>query len=112
MLYIVRNPQGEIADIEFSPGANREEISLYDDELKRFISQSPESEAMVQRVLNRLDMDMVRVIEDVVDMLLKRELIRFTDLPEAVQNKLMFKKNIRNLSNVSSIIEDEEMLNF
>lgn len=54
---------------------------------------------------------MVRVIEDVIDILIDKNLMLFTDLPEAVQNKILFKKNIRNLSGNNSIIE-EELINF
>lgn len=35
------------------------------------------------------DLSMIRVIEDVVDLLVLKGLIRVTDLPEAVQAKLM-----------------------
>jgi len=63
-------------------------------------------------VLNRLDLDMVRVIEDVIDIMIDKNLMLFTDLPDPVQNKILFKKTIRNLSNGTSIIEDEELINF
>lgn len=112
MIYIERNTDGDINNIHFSPGQNLEGISLHDPKLKEFIETSPNSEEIIQKVLNQLDLDMVRVIEDVIDILIDKNLMLFTDLPEAVQNKILFKKNIRNLSNNNSIIEDEELLNF
>lgn len=114
MIFIRRNTDGEINEIDFSPGPNLEEISLFDPELKTFLENSPHSEALIKTVLDTLDMDMVRVIEDLVDVLIAKDLIRFTDLPDAVQNKLLFKKSIRQSlqEDQDVIIKEEETLNF
>lgn len=111
MIYIERNASGEIDNIEFTPAKNREEISLHDPELTEFIKNSTDSEAIMQSVLGRLDLDMVRVIEDLIDILIERDLIRFTDLPEPVQNKLLFKRKMRNMGNEISILDENELLN-
>ena len=113
MIYIERNPSGDVENIHFAPGENLEPISLHDPKLKAFIEQAENSDEIIQKVLNRLDLDMVRVIEDVIDILIDKNVMLFTDLPDPVQNKILFKKSIRNLSKKeSSIIEDEELLNF
>ena len=112
MIYIERNANGDIENIQFAPGPNLEEISMHDPKLKEFIEHAPNSEEIIQMVLDRLDLDMVRVIEDVIDIMIDKNLILFTDLPSPVQNKILFKKNIRNLSHGTSIIEDEELINF
>ncbi|MDX1351840.1 MAG: hypothetical protein R3254_02440 [Thiomicrorhabdus sp.] len=112
MLYIEKNSAGEIENIHFSPQENLEEISLHDPKLKAFIENAPNSDEIIQKVLNRLDLDMVRIIEDVIDILIDKNVMLFTDLPDPVQNKILFKKNIRNLSSNNSIIEDEELINF
>lgn len=112
MIYIEHDTQGDIQNIQFSPGTNLEEISLHDPKLKQYIEQQPNSDEIIQKVLNQLDLDMVRVIEDVIDILIDKNLMLFTDLPDPVQNKILFKKSIRNISNNNSIIEDEELINF
>ena len=112
MIYMERNANGDIENIQFAPGPNLEEISMHDPKLKEFIEHAPNSEEIIQMVLDRLDLDMVRVIEDVIDIMIEKNLILFTDLPDPVQNKILFKKNIRNLSQGTSIIEDEELINF
>ena len=43
----------------------------------------------------RLDADLIRVIEDVVDVLIDRGLLRLTDLPPEAQRKLMNRKGAR-----------------
>ncbi len=111
MIYIERNASGEIDNIEFTPADHREEISLHDPQLTEFIKHSADSDALVESVLNRLDLDMVRVIEDLIDIMIDRNLMIFTDLPEPVQNKLLFKRRMRNLKNITSIIDDNELLN-
>lgn len=42
-----------------------------------------------------LDLDLIRVIEDVVDVLIARNLITFTDLPPAAQEKIFRRRNKR-----------------
>lgn len=112
MLYIERNAAGEIDNIEFSPGEGREEISLHDPKLKEFIEHAPNSDEIVHDVLNRLDLDMVRIIEDLIDVLIERNIILFTDLPDPVQNKILFKKTIRNISKkTNTFADDEELIN-
>lgn len=42
-----------------------------------------------------LDLDLIRVIEDVVDVLIDRGLLRLTDLPPDAQRKLLARKGAR-----------------
>ena len=113
MLYIKLSENDEITDIEFTPKAGLNEISLHDPKFSQYIQNSENSDEIIQKVLNNLDLDMVRVIEDVIDILIDKNIMLFTDLPDPVQNKILFKKTIRNLSNKNTtIIEDEETLNF
>lgn len=113
MIYIRRNANQKITEIDFAPASHLQEISLFDPELKEFLANSEHSEELIKTVLDKLDSDMVRVIEDLVDILIDKEVIRFTDLPQPVQNKLLFKKSIRNaLIEENSILSDEEVINF
>lgn len=113
MIYIRRNADNEIIEIDFSPAPNLEEIGLFDPELKAFLQNSEHSEDLIKTVLDKLDIDMVRVIEDLVDILIDKDVLRFTDLPKPVQNKLLFKKSIRNaLKEENSILSNDEVINF
>lgn len=111
MIYVERNLDGHIINVELTSGINREEISVGDSELIEFIKQSPSCEELTNLILHRLDLDMVRVIEDLLDIMIERDLIRFTDLPLPVQEKLMFKRKIRTLSNEKTLLQEEEILN-
>lgn len=42
-----------------------------------------------------LDLDLIRVLEDLVDVLIERNVITFTDLPAAAQEKIFRRRNKR-----------------
>lgn len=50
-----------------------------------------------------LDVSFIRVIEDVVDVLIQKGLIRLTDLPAPAQEKLMARKSFRDRRNENSL---------
>jgi hypothetical protein len=93
MLYAERNEQGEITAIRNSPEQpGQEQIS--DDELVAFFSQSGDI-ASYQTLLTLLDTRIVRVLDDLVDVLVEKNIIRFTDLPEDARKKIGDRKRIR-----------------
>ena len=55
------------------------------------------------------DTDMVRVLEDLIDVLIDQGVIKFTDLPKPAQAKLLQRKESRaNLANRLDLIGDDE----
>ena len=48
-----------------------------------------------QGSLQESDMWLVRVLEDLIDLLIDRDVIRFTDLPLPAQEKLMERRSLR-----------------
>ena len=57
------------------------------------------------------DLQMARVMEDVVNLLVDRSVIRFTDLPDAAQAKLLQREQIRErLQQSLTFMEDDESL--
>ena len=69
-------------------------VSSNDQELQRFLAtDSPEQRA--QRELMESDMGLIRVIEDLIDVLIERGVIMFTDFPEPVQKKLLDRRGLR-----------------
>ncbi len=58
-------------------------------------------------ILSQSDFGLIRVIEDLIDLLIEKHIIIFTELPVAAQNKLLDRKSVReHLDN--SIIDTEE----
>lgn len=68
----------------------------------------------VPAALDRLassDQALIRVLEDLVETLVSRNVIHFTDLPEAAQTKLLERRSLRrSLNGLQLLQEDEQKL--
>ncbi len=107
MIYVKRAATGEITAIDFSPAPGFEQSNLFDPEISEFLQASSENSELIKEVLDRVDMEMGRVVEDLIDVLIDKGVMNFTDLPEVVQNKLLFKKTIRSSLNRNFSIPQE-----
>lgn len=94
MPYVMRNSTGKIIAVLSEEVEGAEMVSPNDQELTAFLqTDSPESRA--QRELMESDMGLIRVIEDLIDVLIERGTIMFTDFPEPVQKKLLARRGLR-----------------
>ena len=103
MPYVKRNAAGEITGLLEEPadGAG-EELSLDSDEIQTFLGQA-------RQRLSLSDVETIRVIEDVVDVLIRKKLLLLTDLPQAAQKKLMERQRMRSeLGALGNLVIDEE----
>ena len=79
-----------------------EELSLDSDEIQAFLGQA-------RQRLSLSDGETIRVIEDVVDVLIRKKLLLLTDLPQAAQKKLMERQRMRSeLGALGNLVIDEE----
>ena len=92
MIYVKRDEQGKISAIsnEKSQGFTDAEIS--ESELVEFIAQSNSSENLK---LLQADLEFIRVLEDVIDVLIQKNIINITDFPAPVVEKLLQRQGIR-----------------
>lgn len=95
-LYVQRDAHGRVVGLSASPeGANVEPAKPDDPEVQQF--------------LRNVDLDLVRVLEDVIDLLVSQGVFRFTDLPDSAQRKLLFRRDMRShLRSVASPLSDED----
>ncbi len=107
MPYITRDRNNEIKALynesqsdadEFLPNNNAEVLAFLTD---------GEHQSMDQDFLSQTDTDLIRVLEDLVDLLTEKHVILFTDLPTAAQNKLLQRKSVRKSLQHSLLDEDE-----
>lgn len=91
MPYIKRDNQGRITTVNLEQGEGFEELPSTSPELIEFINRM----GLEQSTLQQSDMRLVRVLEDLIDLLISRDLIRFTDLPLPAQEKLMERRSMR-----------------
>lgn len=91
MPYIKRDEHGRIVMVHLEPGEGLLEVSANSPEMIEFMKGM----GMEQGSLQQSDMRLVRVLEDLVDLLIARDVIRFTDLPQAAQEKLLERRSMR-----------------
>ena len=88
MVYVQRDADGHILRVEHEPFDEMTEVlAVESEELQRWITAKEEMKARLD-ALRSSDLDLIRVLEDVVSVLVVRGLISFTDLPEAARLKL------------------------
>ncbi|MDP6389232.1 MAG: hypothetical protein QF654_05000 [Alphaproteobacteria bacterium] len=64
-----------------------------------------------QNILNQTDFDMARISEDLIDVLIGKNIINFTDFPKPAQDKLMRRRQLRsNLSTLTSLVGDDDSI--
>ncbi|HEY8035389.1 MAG TPA: hypothetical protein VIF37_07360 [Methylobacter sp.] len=95
MPYVSRSVAGAIVGLhDVPPGGDSQWLEVTDPEVINFLQlmRTPEK---VNQKLSSTDYEMVRVIEDLVDLLIEKQVFIFTELPEAVQEKLSARKHLR-----------------
>ncbi|SDK85632.1 hypothetical protein SAMN05661010_00317 [Modicisalibacter muralis] len=60
------------------------------------------------RQLRSSDLEFVRVLEDVIELLVAKGVISFTDLPDAAREKLMSRQSLRRQVNSVDLIGDQD----
>lgn len=91
MPYIKRDELGRISMVNLEPGEGLLEVPANSPEMIEFMKGM----GIEQSSLEQSDMRLVRVLEDLIDLLISRDVIRFTDLPLAAQEKLMERRSMR-----------------
>lgn len=92
MLYVERAKDGSIIAMHntSSPIA-QEQKSLLDEEVLEFLSTSDSWEQSIAMS----DFGAVRIIEDLINILVQKRIINFTDLPEHAQQKIREREHLR-----------------
>lgn len=108
MPYIQRNEHGEVTGLTKEPGdSSAEFLTLTHPDVVAFLAEGTTAEE--ENFSPLTDLEMVRVIEDLVDLLIARNVIILTDFPAAVQKKLLRQRNRRaRLFGGVSVVEDGE----
>ncbi|EHJ92385.1 hypothetical protein [Vreelandella boliviensis] len=104
MLYIKRNTSGEIVMLSKEQTTECSETIAPDSpEVLAFLADQPGSTSH----FIASDLAFVRVVEDILEVLLDKGIITFTDLPEAAQAKVMKRKSLRAKNDVGLLSDDD-----
>ncbi len=104
MPYIKRNSDGSISSLSLSLNDEHlEHIAATDYELIDFLSFNNETE-LSKHALAESDKDIARVTEDLIHLLISKNIILFTELPPAVQQKILGREKLR--SSITDVIDN------
>lgn len=106
-MYVRRDAQGQITAVsrELIDGVS-EQVPDGSAEVQAFAATA-DGVHPKQQQLTETDLELVRVIEDLVDLLIDRGVITFTDLPEAAQEKLSKRQSLRLQHRTLNLLSDD-----
>jgi hypothetical protein len=100
MPYVRRNAEGQIDSLHRERGDGAEFLPDDHAEVQAFVGNA---EGDARSDFSRLDADFVRVLEDVIDTLIGKNVLNITDLPEQAQAKLFARKSFRERASKRSL---------
>ena len=108
MFYVQRDAQGQLVRVEAAAYAEATETLAADNhEIQAWFANAAVETSLKQ--LKQSDLEMIRVLDDLIQVLTSKGVIRVTDLPPAAQAKLMDRTQAREaLGGLSQLIDDEE----
>jgi len=102
MPYVKRNEQGAIIAVQDTQA---------DSGYQWIEANSLEVTAQAKEALTSTDQEMVRVVEDLIDLLMEKQIFVFTELPEAVQAKLNSRKRLReDINSLAILVKDDDAI--
>ncbi len=111
MAYVQRDSQGNIIAVFNTAQADASEfLSPNTPELLSFLGQNGNVDA-ARTILSSSDMALIRVLEDLINTLIDKGVILFTDLPPAAREKLANREKIRDhLSSLENLMNEDQGL--
>ena len=91
MPFVLRDAAGTISAVSHEQHPGYEWLAPGDSELRRYLATSIAAEDQ----LSASDLDMVRVVEDLIELLVAKGTILFTELPDSAQEKMLSRQKLR-----------------
>ena len=109
MLYVQRNAQGQLIRVEAAAFVGAQETLAADaQEVQAWFANQDVESSLLQ--LKQSDLDMIRVLDDLVQVLMDKGVLRITGLPPAAQTKLHSPTQARvALGGLNRLIDDDEV---
>ena len=108
MLYVKRDAWGNLQRVESAAFEGMDgELPADDQAAQEWLTQQNAEQSLIQ--LKQSDLDMIRVLDDLITVLISKGVVRITDLPEAAQGKLVGRSKARDaLGGLHRLINDDE----
>jgi hypothetical protein len=110
MPFVSRDANGAISGVFSEPAPDAQErLDIDDAELRRYLEDGDSQEP--QDALAASDREMARIVEDLIELLIAKNLVNFTDFPPDAQKKMLRRRSLRrNLSKLRDLIGDDDDL--
>lgn len=98
MPYMMRDLTGKVSKVTTQPIHGAEMVSYDNPEVQNFLranGQDPQTIDQALIELRKTDADMMRAVEDVIMALLKKSILKMTDLPKPVQDRMALRVKLR-----------------
>jgi hypothetical protein len=108
MFYVQRDAQGALIRVEAAAYAESTDTLPADHhEIQAWYANEEVEKSLTQ--LKQSDLEMIRVLDDLIQVLTRKGVISVTDLPPAAQAKLLDRNQAREaLGGLSQLINDDE----
>ena len=106
MFYVERDEKGEIVAVRRDanmPGM--ESKQSVDDEILAFLAREETNDSLI-RILASTDIGVMRILEDLINLLVNKNIIMSTELPEDAQIKLRQRQQMRKRISKETFIVD------
>ena len=95
MFYAERDKDGKIIAIRKHKESGRDDLTpVNEQELQEFLTSDHEP-GTYEALLEEADKKMIRVLDDLIEVLVRNNVIMLTDLPEEAREKLGTRKDVR-----------------
>lgn len=103
-VYVQRDLSGQIISLsQVVSKTHNEQCSPESADVVAFLHKlSPRNAALVES-----DLSLIRALEDLIDVLIRKEVLRLTDLPDSVQTKLLSRRQLRGSIRSLSLLADD-----
>lgn len=112
MPYIKRNDDHSIHSIaQHKDNDHQEYLAATASDVVNFLSNQKEVD-LSKHALAESDKEIARITEDLINLLISKNVILFTELPDAVQQKLLGREKLRSSLNgvMDNFLDDDELL--
>ena len=113
MPYLQRSPSGTVIALFLTaPEPGAEWLTIDHPDVLTFLTNSDDcgDAAKPFEVLATLDRAMIRVLEDLVDVLVEKHVIALSDLPEQARTKVIARKEFRSALSTTPSPRDNKMV--
>ena len=106
MPYVRRAASGEVVGMSLEQVEGWEHVPDDDKRLTDFELRLVAAHSK----LRESDLEVVRVLDDLINLLIEKNTIRFTDLPDAAQSKLLQRRGLRERGTHLGLLNDDAPL--